>query len=262
MSKKTALFGFLVLAVLAVLVIFKGGTAGSNFLWSLSQGGTFLLPLVIFSALLDSINPCAFSVLLVTIAFLLTMGSTRAKVLSIGGVYIFGIFAAYLLIGLGLLNALHIFGIPHFMGKLGAAALIIFGAINLLNEIIPGGTGIKLGIPAGAHRSMGKLMNKATPLAMFLLGALVGLCEFPCTGGPYLMILGLLHDASEYAKGFGYLIIYNLIFILPLLAILLLAADQKLLLKLQEWKKAEMRQIRVITAGVMVLLGVLILLVS
>jgi len=262
MSKRTIIIGVAVLAAIAALVALKGSTAGSGLLWSASQGGMFLLPLVVFAALLDSVNPCAFSVLLVTIAFLLTMGSSRGKVLKIGGIYILGIFAAYLLIGLGLLSALHVFGIPHFMAKVGALALIIFAAINVLNELIPGGTGIRLGIPAAAHGHMGRLIRQATPLAVFGLGALVGLCEFPCTGGPYLMILGLLHDAAQYAKGFAYLILYNLIFILPLVVILFLAADEKLLKKMQDWKKAEMKKTRLGTAAVMLALGVVILLVS
>ena len=46
-------------------------------------------------------------------------------------------------------------------------------------------------------------MHQATLPAAFALGVVVGLCEFPCTGGPYLMILGLLHDRGTYTSGLG-----------------------------------------------------------
>ena len=62
---------------------------------------------------------------------------TRMKILQIGGTYIAGIFIAYLLIGLGILKVLHLFNTPHFMGKLGATLLIIFGIINLINHLFP-----------------------------------------------------------------------------------------------------------------------------
>ena len=76
-----------------------------------------MLPLVIISSLIDSINPCAFSILFLTIAFLFNLGRNRREIFKIGGVYILGIFVVYLLIGLGILQTLHLFNIPHFMAK-------------------------------------------------------------------------------------------------------------------------------------------------
>lgn len=64
------------------------------------------LPIVTIAALLDSINPCAISVLLLTIAFLISLRKNRRDILLIAGVYILGIFLIYILIGLGVLSAL------------------------------------------------------------------------------------------------------------------------------------------------------------
>ncbi len=238
-------------------LFFKAGNIGTTALWNLSEGGSWLLPLIGVAALIDSVNPCAFSVLLLTIAFLFSIGKSRLGILKIGGAYILGIFAVYILIGLGLLQALHLFDTPHFMAKAGATLLIALGAINLINEFWPAFP-IKLRIPQAAHGKMAQLMNKASLPTAFLLGALVGLCEFPCTGGPYLMVLGLLHDQGSYLAGVGYLLLYNLIFILPLVVILTLSSDAVLLQKVSAWKKAETKNMRVWGGVAMIILGLLI----
>ncbi|OGF61730.1 hypothetical protein A2926_02695 [Candidatus Giovannonibacteria bacterium RIFCSPLOWO2_01_FULL_44_40] len=230
----------------------------TEIIWNLSNSGQWLLPLIVFSAVIDSINPCAFSILLLTIAFLFSVGQLRSKILSIGGFYIAGIFLVYLLIGLGLLQALHLFSTPHFMSKIGAVLLITLGAINILGELFPSFP-IKFRIPHSAHHKMSGLIEKSSLPAAFLLGALVGLCEFPCTGGPYLTAVGLLYDKATYLIGVGYLLIYNLIFILPLVIILLIAGDKKLLEKAQAWHQKEKWAMRFWSGLAMVALGIIIL---
>ncbi|MFY9462370.1 MAG: cytochrome c biogenesis protein CcdA [Candidatus Sungiibacteriota bacterium] len=257
MNKKLVILIVFGLALFASVLFFKLGNVGTAALWKLSSGGEFLLPLVGVSALLDSVNPCAFSILLLTIAFLFSIGQLRTKVLRLGGVYILGIFIVYIAIGLGILQTLHLFNTPHFMGRLGALLLIALGSINLINEFFPAFP-IKLKIPQAAHTKMAELMEKSSVPAAFALGVLVGICEFPCTGGPYLMVLGLLHDNVTYLKGFGYLLLYNLIFVLPLVIILLIASDKGLLDKVSAWQKKESRTMRYAGGLAMVLLGALI----
>ena len=218
-----------------------------------------LLPIITTAALVDSVNPCAFSILILTIAFLFTLGRNRSNILKIGLLYIFGIFIVYILIGLGILQTLQIFNIPNFMGKLGASLLIIWGAIELLGAIFPNFP-IKLKIPKGSHSTMAKLMEKGSVPTAFLLGGFVGLCEFPCTGGPYLLILGLLHDQTTFWQGFGYLIYYNFVFILPLMAILLIASNKTLLEKVQNWKSINVKKMRYISSLAMIILGIVIFL--
>ncbi|MBI2751912.1 MAG: hypothetical protein HYX46_00105 [Betaproteobacteria bacterium] len=244
------------LLLAATVALFKFGSAGTAALWSASDGGRWLLPLISVAALIDSVNPCAFSILLLTIAFLLSIGKLRSSVLQIGSSYIAGIFVVYLLIGLGLLQTLHIFDTPHFMANVGAGLLVLLGAINVVNEFVPAFP-IKLAIPHAAHRRIAVLMEQASVPTAFLLGGLVGLCEFPCTGGPYLMVLGLLHDQTTYFTGVGYLILYNVLFILPLVLILLLASDESLLGKVQAWQERKRQAMR-LGGGAMVALGLLI----
>src|SRR3989338_2738102 len=244
-------------ALLGLGMLYFSSTSSTSFIWNLSQGGQLLLPLVLIAALVDSVNPCAISVLLLTIAFLFSLGRLRGSILRTGLFYILGIFIVYLLIGLGILQALHIFGVPHFMAKVGAALLIVLGVISLVNEFWPSFP-VKLGIPHSAHRKMAELMEKGSVPTAFVLGAFVGLCEFPCTGGPYLMVLGLLHDNPTYWLGLGYLILYNLIFVLPLVVLLFIASDKSVLNKVQEWKKTNIRSMRLWGGVAVILLGLFI----
>ena len=250
----------IVAAVIAGIVFLKYSPGTSAIIWGLSNQGAWLLPLVLLSAVLDSVHPCSFSILLITIAFLFGMQMTRKKILQIGGTYIVGIFAAYFLIGLGIFQVLHLFNTPHFMGKLGATILIIFGLLNLINRFFPAFP-LRLKIPSVSHIAMGRLMERASFLAAFGLGLLVGICQFPCMGGPYLMVIGLLRDQVTYFTGFGYLLLYNLILALPLMAVLFVAADKAIVEKAQEWKRTNQGVMRLWAGLVMVALGILILIV-
>ena len=239
------------------LVVLKHSPSMSSVIWNMSHGGTWLLPLVFFSSLLDSIHPCSFSILLLTIAFLFAMQLPRKRIIQVGGVYIAGIFASYFLIGLGILKVLHLFNTPHFMGKLGASLLVAFGIINVLNFLFPRFP-IKLRLPSGLHKSIGNLMYQASIPTAFALGILVGICQFPCMGGPYLMVIGLLHDQVTYWRGVGYLLLYNTILIIPLIVVLLIAADKILVDKIGTWRRQKMSRAPLWVGLIMIIVGLLI----
>lgn len=250
----------IVLAVAAVLaaavLFFKFSGAGAQLFWQWRTEG-FLLPYVGFGALIDSINPCAFSILLLTIAFLFSIGKRREKVLALGAIYIFGIFIAYFAIGLGLLRVLHLFGTPHFIAKLAAVVLVTFGLAGILAEFFPRFPN-PFHIPHAAHHKMAELMERGSVLTAFLLGGLVGVCEFPCTGGPYLAVTLLLRDMATYAKGAAYLLFYNVIFVLPLLVILFLASEEKLVQRVRGWQRSERKSMRLLSGAAMIGLGILV----
>ncbi|MEK7465708.1 MAG: cytochrome c biogenesis protein CcdA [Patescibacteria group bacterium] len=247
-----------VLVALTVLLIGGGIFLGTSDFGStalkIANGGP-ILPVVILSALVDSINPCAFSVLLLTIGFLFSLGKAEWIILRAGLFYIGGIFVTYVLIGLGLLKALSFFNVPHGMAKIGAAVLVLFGALDLLNEFFPSFP-IKMKIPQSAHAKLARLIERASGPIALLLGIMVALYEFPCTGGPYLFVLGLLHDSTQVALGFSYLIFYNLIFVLPLVVILLIASDAKLLERVQGWKRSATGKLRFASGALMVAIGI------
>lgn len=254
MKYKLLILGIVILAVVASFIAIKSGTIE---LPKSGGIGALTLMLIIAAALVDSINPCAFSVLLITIAFLFSIGKDRTKITKVGITYILGIFAVYVLIGLGILKVLYLFNTPHFMARIGASILIFAGAVMLINWMFPNFP-IKLKMPKASHKYLAKLIEKGSMISALAMGVLVAMFEFPCTGGPYLFVLGLLHDKVTYFQGLALLILYNLIFVLPLVIILAIASDKNLLEKAQQWKKYESKKMRIITGIVMVLLGIAI----
>lgn len=220
----------------------------------------WFLPALIGAAIADSINPCAFSVLFLSIAFLFSLGRNRAYILKAGGLYIFGIAFVYTLIGVGILKVLSAFAIPNFMGKIGAGILVAYSLISLVNEFFPKFP-LKLKMPTESHSAIAKFIHKATMPAAFLLGILVGLFEFPCTGGPYLFVLSLIHDQATFWSGFGYLLIYNVIFVLPLIVILVLATTQTALEKAERIRKIESKKGRIILNTILLAIGLLLAIV-
>lgn len=217
-----------------------------------------LLPVIIASGFLDGLNPCAFAVLLFFIAFLFSLKRTKASIWKMGIVYISAIFLAYMLIGFGIMKAILFSNSPHFMAQLGAWLVIVLGIINLINHFFPKFP-IKLRIPTASKGTLQKWMYKATLPAAFVLGFLVGLCTFPCSGGIYVAIIGLLASETTYMSGVGYLFVYNVMFIMPLVIILLLSSNKYSVDKITKLEQSKSKVMKLFSALVMIALGVIIL---
>src|SRR3989338_4627854 len=110
MKYKLIILGIALIAIAASFVAIKSGAIE---LPKNGGIGALTLVLIIAAALVDSVNPCAFSVLLITIAFLFSLGQDRMKIAKVGAAYIFAIFIVYILIGLGILKTLYLFNTPH-----------------------------------------------------------------------------------------------------------------------------------------------------
>lgn len=218
----------------------------------------WLLPLVIVTALIDSINPCAISVLLLSIAFLASLKKEKKEILISGTLYIVAVGITYVLIGLGILHILTAFGRANLMQQVGAWIVIAVGVIGIIGELVPKFP-IKLKIPQGAHPVIARVIHVGTYPAALILGALVALFEFPCTGGPYLFILTMLQSNETWLSGLGYLIIYNIIFVLPLVVILLFAGNTRVLGWYARLKGRDSKGFRITMNVLLILLGILIL---
>ncbi|MDP3980386.1 MAG: hypothetical protein Q8Q33_03110, partial [Chlamydiota bacterium] len=177
-----------------------------------------MLPLVISTGFLDGINPCAIAVLLLFIAFLYTIRKTKTHILKMGASYILAIYLAYFLIGIGLVKAIVLTGYPHFAATLGAYLLIALGILNISSYLFAN-MKFEIGIPSFSKEYLKQWMYRATVPATFILGFLVGLCTFPCSGGMYVAIVGLLAAKADYTQGLVYLMVYNFMFVLPLVII-------------------------------------------
>jgi cytochrome c biogenesis protein CcdA len=217
-----------------------------------------LLPAVVVTGLLDSVNPCAFAVILLLLAFLFTLRKARNQILKLGFVYIAMIFLVYFAIGLGLLGTVRLSDEPHFVARLGSWLLIGLGAINLIEHYFPRFP-IKLHMPAFAGARARALIAKASLPATIGAGILVGLCTFPCSGDVDAVIT-LLNAKTTLAWGVGYLALYNVMFVLPLIAILLVTGNRVTAKAWASWERQHALDIRQWYGLAMVALGAVMLL--
>jgi len=222
---------------------------------------TLTLPLVITAGLIDGFNPCAFAVLLLFITF--TMGMLqfqtdyRYGLMKVGFIYISGIFVTYVLIGIGFLSTISFFSTTHAVGKVAGLISIILGVIVMKNYFIPGST--LLAIPQSMHTSINNWIKRTTVPGIFGAGVLVGLCTVPCSGGIYLAVIGLLSLQSTLAQGILYLLLYNLMLIVPLVAVLLASTNRTVVDKMMAWQSRNKMRMKLLMGSFMVAMGFVIL---
>ncbi|MBU1132426.1 GAP family protein [Patescibacteria group bacterium] len=215
------------------------------------------LPLIIGSAAIDSINPCAIAVLVFLIMYLIVM-KNKKRMLLIGLLYISVVFIIYYSAGLGLLGFIQSIHITEIFYYFTAILAIVLGLINL-KDVFFEGKGVTLAIPESKKALIQKYIKKATLPATIILGILVALFELPCTGGVYLAILSLLASKNTFFQAAMYLLIYNFIFVLPLLVILLAVYYGLSPEKVDKWRKEKKKWMRAAIGLILIGLGMIML---
>jgi cytochrome c biogenesis protein CcdA len=218
---------------------------------------SFTLPLVVTCALIDSVNPCAFAVLVFLLLSIITLESRR-RVLAVGGTYIAAVFIFYLLSGIGLFSFVQQFGFSSILFRAAAVLAILLGLVNII-DVIRKNEGFILAIPASKKEMIERYIREASLPAAFVLGILVGIFELPCTGGIYLAILGLMSKTLTFSEGLPYLLLYNFIFVLPLLAILLIVAFGLSPETVNSWRLENRRMLRLVIGLAMIAIGAIML---
>ncbi len=220
-----------------------------------------MISLVSVTGFLDGIHPCAIAILIFFIAFLTMLQRSLKNILILGLVYVFVIYLTYLAVGVGLLSGIMLFGRHHFFAELGSWLLILLGLINLKDYFYPQ---LKLNFlnfkfPAPSKQKIKDLLQKATLPTVIIAAFLVGLCSIPCSGGIYAAITALLASQTTFFAGLLYLLLYNLMFVMPLIILLLLAVNPHTLVKLGEWQQ-QTKSVQKLVMGIfMIILGAAIL---
>jgi cytochrome c biogenesis protein CcdA len=167
-----------------------------------------LLPAIVGLAVVDSINPSA---LLATIALLLRGRSARPLV----AVYLVAVLVTYLAIGLALTLGLGLTPRAVLQSDATYLAQGVLGAAMLAYAVAAPGRRREPGRAAPR-----RLPAARRPLAVFALGVAVTVLELP-TALPYLGAVGAITRAElAVAEWLPLLLLYNLIFVLPPLALL------------------------------------------
>lgn len=218
-----------------------------------------ILSVVIVSGLIDSFNPCAISLLLIYISMMFTLQKDRKEIFYFGLTYVISIYVTYLLIGLGLLRAGTLFT-SYPVSKAGAVLVIFFGLMNIKEYFWPNSP-FSIRIPLKIRAVVSKYAYQATIASAVIVGILIGLYEFPCSGAIYLAVISMLSSKTSFATGLSYLLLYNLMFILPLIAIFAVATNKITTEKFINLQEQHGRKLHLILAVAMIALGLVILLV-
>jgi cytochrome c biogenesis protein CcdA len=216
------------------------------------------LPTVIFTALIDAINPCAIGVLILLVSTLLGLLKDKKRMLFVGFVYIASIYIVYFLAGIGLLTVIQRLDLVQFVGLLVGGLVILMGIVDI-KDFFWYGKGFTLGIKPSHAEKIKEMAKNASIPGVIILGMFVAAVELPCTGGPYLAITAMLARKFDLTA-LIYLIIYNFIFVLPLIVILVLAYIGTSIKSLEKWKNENRKFMRLASGLVMIGLGILLIL--
>lgn len=215
------------------------------------------IPILIGAAVVDSINPCAFGVLIFLLAYLVKAAHRKSKLLLHGLTYIFAVFLTYLLAGLLLLPVIGSLGrlSVAFYAVVGVI-IIIFGLLEL-KDFFWYGRGPSLALLPGAAERIKLYVNRisANLFSAFFLGVFVALVELPCTGAVYLAILSIMSLSGVNAATVGWLIAYNFIFVFPLIVILFAFYHGTTAEQLENWRKKNRRLMRLAIGSLLIFLG-------
>jgi len=225
------------------------------------------------AGLLDGLNPCAFATIVFFISLLSYAGSTKRQILIVGSGFTFSVFVVYLLLGLGAFRALQALSAYTIIGDivwgLTVLLLVVLVALSLRDTIQFYRTGQTrdafLQLPRSSKQKIHAAMRRGlkTPnllLAAIGIGVTVTLFEAACTGQVYLpAIVLMLNDPLLSERAWLWLIVYNLLFIAPLLVIFALSYIGISSSSYANWSKHNYGKIRIALTLLFVLFLALLL---
>lgn len=218
---------------------------------------------VLLTAAIDSINPCAIGVLILMISVIMGGGKSTKQLLLLGGAYIFAIFLTYLVAGLGLVYFFS--SIPIALAEylsMFVGALVIAAGIFEIKDYFWYGRGFSLQIPGYFSKKIHNFSNsKATVGGVMFLGAFVAAVELPCTGAPYLAIITIL-SVNFNVWALLLLMLYNLVFVMPLIIILIMVAGGAKISAVKKWKEESKGAMRLFLGLLLIGLGWLLILIA
>jgi len=227
----------------------------------------FTLGAIVSLAIADSINPCALAVLAMALIALLANDPTKKKNVLLGGLaFSTAVFFTYIFYGLVIIQFFK--SIEQLFTSIGvyvrivfALAAIFLAAMNIKDyfKYKPGGFATEMPM---FMRPFAKNMikNITRPRGAFVIGILVTLFLLPCTIGPYV-IVGNLLSGIDWVVSVPWLILYNLIFVLPMIIVTLFVYfGYTTVDKVTGWKEENIKYLHLVAGIVLGLLGIAMLL--
>jgi cytochrome c biogenesis protein CcdA len=228
---------------------------------------SFGLLTVLGAGLIDGLNPCAFATVVFFISYLAFMGHRGREVLAVGAAFVLGVFLTYLGVGVGLefLASLPFLStVSRWVYGLTAALCLILAAGSLHDWWLARQgkpEEMRLRLPARLRRWINRTIRQRAGMralvpVTFVTGVVISVIELACTGQVYLPTILFVLGMPELQMQAGmYLVLYNLMFVLPLVVVFLLAYFGTSSQQLGLFIHRRAATIKLATAGLFVLLA-------
>ena len=191
---------------------------------------------VVFAGLIDGLKPCAFATLIFFVSYLTLSGREGREVLVVGTTFTLGVFLAYLMVGVGFYKVLDLLGdLLTTLGRwvygltaLLCAGLAVFSFLDFLKARRGEIGDMALNLPHGLRMRINAVIrrgrkSRAFVAGTFVTGVVVSFLELACTGQVYLpTIIFVVSQPEMRARALLFLVLYNLLFILPLVVVFIL----------------------------------------
>lgn len=192
---------------------------------------------VVLAGLVDGLNPCAFATIIFFVSYLSLSGKKGREILITGASFTIGVFLAYLLVGLDFYKVLDLIsGITSVISKIVyilTAILCLVLAVLSIRDFIKVRQGnlddMAMKLPEPLRKRINQTVRegrkaKSYYFGAFVTGLLVSMLELACTGQIYLpVIISMSSVPSMRGQAIFYLLLYNLMFIVPLIIVFILA---------------------------------------
>jgi cytochrome c biogenesis protein CcdA len=192
---------------------------------------------VLVAGLIDGLNPCAFATIVFLVSYLSFLGKQSKEILTYGIIFTFGVFIAYIIAGVGLMAGLRqLSGFPmitkgiYLVIGIFAFVLGIISFYDYLQFRRGHMEKMKLKLPMVLRKKIHGIIRKQTRspkagfIGTFALGFVIAAAEVVCTGQVYLPTIGYIMSIPELrVHAFLNLILYNIMFIIPLVGVFVAA---------------------------------------
>jgi cytochrome c biogenesis protein CcdA len=197
----------------------------------------FGLSTVLVAGFIDGLNPCAFATIVFLVSYLSFLGKQSKEILTYGIIFTFGVFIAYLIAGMGLMAGFRqLSGFPLITKGIYLVIAIfafVLGIISFYDyaQFRRGQMAkMKLQLPMALKKKIHGIIRvqirspKAGFLGTFALGFVIAGTEVICTGQLYLPTIGYIMTVPQLrVYAFFNLLLYNIMFVIPLVGIFVAA---------------------------------------
>ncbi|MGV8176551.1 MAG: hypothetical protein ACP5NX_02015 [Candidatus Bilamarchaeaceae archaeon] len=219
-------------------------------------GAALSWPIVISAAIADSVNPCELAILAILSAAIVT-SKGKKQALFAGLLFVAIVYVCYMLLGFGVIQVLNFAGISSAFYIL-VAFLSLYIAVEEFRMYRRGGDEACAGQNSALGRHVDKiLMGEVSLITIAIIAVICAFILLPCSSGPYIVILGMLAENFD-SQAVAYLAVYNLFFVLPMLAVVLLVyASESLMEKYMKTQKEYLKYVHLFASVVMFVLFLL-----